>query len=503
MSKQGELLLVFYSAVFRGRTFGSLTLLLLTSILQPTPTWAQSTPDLSVQKLTASDGIEDDRFGFSVAIDDRTAVLGAPKRLFSTSGSAYVFRWDTESFRWREEAQLFPDESEPFGQFGHSVSISGLRIVVGDRRDRCSDGSINCGAVFVYRYDTSAHSWLQEAKLAPSDPSVDKFFGVSVSTSGSILVVGASGSDCPGGRSCGAAYIFRFDPTASEWLQEAKLQPSDLETLDDFGIAVSTNGSQVIVGNRSDNCLPSFGCGAAYIFRHDPELPGWVQEAKLVDPHGGPEDQFGISVAISGTTAVVGAINTDCDDGNGCGAAFVYKYETSSRLWNPEAVLLGSDTEKYDSFGRSVALDNDLLVVGADRDDDAGDKTGSAYIFRFNRDTGTWIQDKKLLASDASAGSLFGYSVAVSHEVILVGAQRTDCLVGPDCGAAYIFQPSDVLVPASSVWGFITFALLFVVGTEILFGSRSVVCTSAVERLDQMASGSVSTCAISPQRTPS
>ena len=82
MSKQGELLLVFYSAVFRGRTFGSLTLLLLTSILQPTPTWAQSTPDLSVQELTASDEIEDDRLGISVAIDDRTAVLGAPKRLF-------------------------------------------------------------------------------------------------------------------------------------------------------------------------------------------------------------------------------------------------------------------------------------------------------------------------------------------------------------------------------------------------------------------------------------
>ena len=139
--------------------------------------------------------------------------------------------------------------------------------------------------------------------------------------------------------------------------------------------------------------------GSAYVFRYDGS--DWVEEAKLTASDGAADDYFGGSVAISGDTAVVGAV---CDDDNGrnSGSAYVFRYDGSD--WAEEAKLTASDGAAYDYFGCSVAVSGDTAVVGASDDDDNGLDSGSAYVFRY--DGSDWTEEAKLTASDGAAERL-------------------------------------------------------------------------------------------------
>ena len=177
-----------------------------------------------------------------------------------------------------------------------------------------------------------------------------------------------------------------------------------------------------------------------------------------MDAAGG--ESFGRSVSISGNRIVVGAPGDD-DAGNQSGSAYVFRLGPIDAIWIQETKLTASDAAVEDQFGFSVAVGGDRAVMGARLDDDAGNKSGSAYIFRRD-DNGTpsdpgddvWIEEAKLTASDAEVGDEFGYSVSMSGERIVVGARR-DSHVGSDSGSAYVFRRDDNGTqsdPGDDVW---------------------------------------------------
>jgi len=397
------------------------------------------------QKLTAGDGAGNDYFGYSVSIDGDTAVIGAfgDDDDGSASGSAYVFT--RTNGIWTQVAKLTaasPD-GDSTDYFGHSVSIDGDTVVIGAYNDESPSGS---GSVYVFTRNTAgdlASGWTQIARLKASDAAHWDSFGYSVSIDGDTMVIGARGDD----SSKGSAYVFTRDTAGdltSGWTQRAKLTAGDGAGGDRFGQSVSISGDAVVIGAFFDDDER----GSAYVFTRNTAgdlTSDWTQVAKLTADDGVADDRFGYSVSIDGDTVVIGAYQDD-DNGTASGSAYVFTRDTAGNLasdWTQHAKLTANDGAGSDYFGYSVSIDDDTVVIGAYQDDDKGGGSGSAYVF--TRDTAGdltsgWTQTDKLTASDGAGNDLFGYSVAISGNTVVIGAYLDD-----SSGSAYIFidNPSD------------------------------------------------------------
>ena len=210
----------------------------------------------------------------------------------------------------------------------------------------------------------------------------------------------------------------------------AKVLALDGAPPDQFGLSVSISGDSAIVGSEFDDDLGAWS-GSAYVFE---EVGGvWTRIAKLLASDGAAGGAFGHSVSISGNTAVVGAYN---DGYRGTGAAYVF--ERIGGVWIQTAKLLASDGAAGDAFGFSVSISGDTAITGAHGDDDRGRQySGSAYVFE--RIGGVWTQVAKLLASDGAAGDAFGHAVSISGDTAVVGA-LADGDLGAYSGSAYVFE---------------------------------------------------------------
>ncbi len=167
----------------------------------------------------------------------------------------------------------------------------------------------------------------------------------------------------------------------------------------------------------------------------DYELCQLSEKKKILALDAIAEAYFGYSIQTSDDVLVVGAPG-DPANGTDAGAAYVYRYVDTG--WIQEQKLIPQDGEPEDLFGYSVAVDGDLIVVGNWADSTFGDDSGSAYVFRF--DGSTWVEEQKLLPEEGGAvDDYFGYTVAVSNDFILIGKPFGDEL-GPGSGSAYVFH---------------------------------------------------------------
>ncbi|MEO0594000.1 MAG: FG-GAP repeat protein [Myxococcota bacterium] len=322
-----------------------------------------------------------------------------------------------------------PDEDD---RFGSAIAISGDTLVVGAPNESAdgsgqNDNSISgAGAVYVYRLMND--TWTFEAYLKPELPGGEDNFGWSVALEGDTLVVGAPGEDSDAAgvdgdqtnsdsARSGAAYV--YDRSGAEWSQTAFLKAGSPDSGDDFGTAVAYSGDRIVVGapdegsasnvvggDATDNTANEVG--AAYIFVRLGN--GWLQEEYLKASNAEDRDHFGESVAIFGTTVVVGASDEDSNstvvnglDGNDTqgnsefGAAYVF--ERISNVWNQTAYLKPSDNSSSIRFGKSVCTADGVIAVGA-----SGKSSSSGGFNLFARRGSTWAE------SLASEGSSFGRS---------------------------------------------------------------------------------------------
>ena len=269
------------------------------------------------------------------------------------------------------------------------------------------------------------------AKLKASDGALYDEFGNSVSISGDYAIVGAYKDD-DNVTNSGSAYI--FERNGSSWTEVAKLKASDGAGFKLFGKSVSISGNYAIVGsNDNDN---AFNSGSAYIFERNGD--SWTEVAKLKASDGASQDEFGNSVSISGDYVIVGAYY---DDDNGIDSGSAYIFERNGSSWTEVAKLKASDGAAGDTFGNSVSISGDYVIVGAYYDDDGGESSGSAYIFE--RNSSNWAEVSKLNASEGLSGDQFGNSVSISGDYAIVGAYRDDDDSGEDSGSAYIFEKNE------------------------------------------------------------
>ncbi len=200
-------------------------------------------------KLLADDGQPGDYFGRTVSISGDTALVAAV-------GSAYIFE-ETPS-GWTQMAKLLAEDGQTGDYFGESLSISGDTAIIGAERD--DENGLNSGAAYIFQ--RSDLGWTEVAKLLPGDGDRGDYFGHSVSISGNRAVIGASGDDHTGFGS-GAAYI--FEETETGWMQIDKLVAEDPAEYHYFGGSVSIDGDTALAGAIGDSSL-SPRAGAAYVF---------------------------------------------------------------------------------------------------------------------------------------------------------------------------------------------------------------------------------------------
>ncbi|QDU83174.1 hypothetical protein Pla163_02710 [Planctomycetes bacterium Pla163] len=401
-----------------------------------------------------------------------------------------------------QQAYVKASNTDASDQFGYSVAISGDTVVVGAYGEdsnatgvdgnQANNGSSQSGAAYVFV--RSGATWAQQAYLKASNTDINDQFGFSVAVSGDTVVVGAwreasTATGVDGDQSSnlagfsGAAYVFVRSGTT--WTQQAYLKASNTDALDEFGKSVSISGDTVVVGaaqersnaagidgNQADNSTSS--SGAAYVFVRTGTT--WAQQAYLKASNSNQGDQFGTSVAIDGDTVVAGAIWEDSGsagvggdetDSSASNSGAAYIFERSGSTWSQQAYLKASNTDANDQFGWSVGLSGDTAVVGAwledsaasgvdgDQLDNSSSNAGAAYVFA--RSGSTWSQQSYLKASNTDGGDSFGTSVAVSGDIVVVGANLEDSLAtGIDgnqadngafaAGAAYVF------LRAGSTW---------------------------------------------------
>ncbi len=361
--------------------------------------------------------------GASVDIEGARLVFGAAggTGIAHESGTTHVLR--NQNDHWLKDALLFASDGATGDGFGLSVGVSGETIVVGAPLD--DDNGSSSGAIYVYRFDSQFSEWV-ETKIVPDDNAAGDNFGISVDISGDVLIAGAYFDD-DNGFDSGSAYIFRYD--GAKWIQEAKLLASDGEANDSFARSVGISGSAVVVGAERENESGDFA-GAAYVFRY--QGGRWVQEAKLLASDGFPGNWFGHSVDLDGDDVVVGAVQFFIVQP---GAAYMFSFD--GLKWRETAKVEPPDRNVQILFGSSVAINDGVAVVGVQNDDDNGVNSGSAFVYQ--RAGSKWLEIARLLASDGAEADWFGNAVAVQGNLVVVGAAG-DKSGGFNSGEVYLFD---------------------------------------------------------------
>jgi len=286
-------------------------------------------------KITASDAVGSEQFGYSVAISGDDVLVGAINA--GTGGAAYLFQRSGTS--WSEERKIMASDAESSDSFGYSVALSGDYAVVGAYKEDA--GGSNAGAAYTfYRDQGGADLWGQQTKLTASDAQASDYFGCSVSISGDYALVGAYGEDTGGGTS-GAAYVYLRSGTS--WSQQTKLMASDPEGNDYFGFSVAISGTYAIIGAYYEDEGASNG-GAMYSYLRTGTT--WTQKSKTTASDAQGDDKFGYAVAVDGDYVISGAPD---EDTGGSRAGAVYIYQSGSDLSLP--VTLSSFSAKVEDNG--------------------------------------------------------------------------------------------------------------------------------------------------------
>jgi len=275
----------------------------------------------------------------------------------------------------------------------------------------------------------SAQGPVDQIKLIAHDLNAGADFGRSVAIDGSLVAVGAGSATAGTVENSGAVYL--YSRQGQDYVFETTLVADDATEGAEFGRAVAIRGSTVIVGARFAQVGDLSTAGAAYIFRKVGDV--WLQEQKIISPEPENEDNFGRALAIQGNLLVVTARkeNLNAED---VGAAYVYLYRGGT--WTYVTKLTASDATPGAYFGQSVAVQGGLIAVGARNANP--NAAGAIYVFRGSGDG--WSEVQKLTPPDGKADDNFGFAIAIKGNTIAVGARRADLPGAQNAGAAYVYS---------------------------------------------------------------
>ena len=354
--------------------------------------------------------------------------------------------------KWKLAAELIAKDANQRDSavpaFGWSVALTALHerasadyAIIGAPKDL--HGGDNEEGIFghqgfgaVYTFAPSRGTWRQQNKIIAPNPKEDDQFGFAVSIERGTIIIGAPGED-GAAKNGGSAYIYVRD--GDEWKLSATILPKDLGGSDAFGECAVLEGNTVVIGAPGHTHGGTRFAGAAYVFVRNGDA--WQQQAKLTANDAGKAARFGHSVAMAGETIIVGAPLDDTNAGKDAGAAYVFVRD--GRRWRQQAKLTANGSRSGDQFGFGVATTGRIAVVGAPLRHERAPASGAAYSFV--RVNGVWEEKKKVVLDNEGQKLNFGTWVTMSGNTVAVSAHNeTNDGAGWGNGtAAYVYSSVD------------------------------------------------------------
>jgi uncharacterized protein (TIGR03437 family) len=376
-----------------------------------------------VKRLGPGLGTANDRFGYAVALDGRTALVGAYQSdgAFTDQGAAYTFV--IHDGQHLEQQYLTDERGKAADHFGEAVALDGDTLAVGvPQSDLYNDE--DGGVVRVFR--RTGASWALETTLRGTPNLPRERFGSAVALKGDTLAVGAPGSTI--GSTARQGSVFVFVRNGVNWTRQRQIIANDGAANDGFGWAVALDGERLAAGAPYDDDR-ALDQGSAYVFERSGT--NWTQQAKLYANAPEPDDRFGSAVALEANTLAVGAPReSSTSQRPQTGTVFVFTREGAQ--WSAPKRLFAKGELGREHFGTALALRGDTLVIGAPlKNANRVEQHGAAYVF--TRRGVDWTEQEPSLTVNRGLGEgvfNFGYAVALGGERLVIGAQ----------GAAYVFE---------------------------------------------------------------
>lgn len=385
--------------------------------------WLGQMIDGQILDHSSSDWDADDAFAWSVAMDGDHALIGAPFTGVSLNDSAgLVYAVFKHNGYWEHPLKLYDPVADSRDEFGNSVAMDGDTAVIGARLATIG-GNDQQGTAYVFTL--SGEVWTQVAQLTASDGASLDDFGGTVAISGNTIMVGSPTQQ--------AVYV--FTGSGGTWTEKQKLSVNGFGGNGSAYRQLAIDGTTALIGGQN----------TVYVWTESGGT--WTQTQEIDAPVNG--DLFGVSVALSGSTAVIGAPGLSNDKG------MAYVFSQSGGQWTQTEELAPDDGTAGDGFGSAVGISGDMAVIGAPFAFPGGFSTnpnepqGAAYVF--SDSGGTWTQAKKLYAltdADTFVESLdYGMSIAISGNDLLIGEPEHDS----ERGNAFFYnnQPADVDIAVS------------------------------------------------------
>jgi hypothetical protein len=387
--------------------------------------------------LQGSDTGNSDHFGWSVACDGTTLVVGAPYASGGASGHGAVYIFNRVSSRWVQTQKLTATGGANGDLFGWSVSLSGNTIAVGaPYQSDIGLGQTNNGAVYIFT--NSGGTWTQRTRIeshAPNAPCTSYYFGWSVSLQGTTLAVGEPNSPTYNGACTGSGGGYHgdvqmFTGSGASWTYGSTLTAgADDNPSNYFGAAISLDSGTLVISSQG-----YINVGVVYIFTGSGGT--WTQQARLHALSPSINSNFGSSVSLSGERLVIGS-ETESTTKSNSGA--VYLFAGSGTSWSQSGDAMKSSTPVIDEyFGHSVSLYGDFFAVGASGPPNPTYKKGSVTVFAKQKLFAfSQVEDPLTPAGAAASLARLGQSVAVTDTQIIVGADNYDL---DGSGAVYVYH---------------------------------------------------------------
>ncbi len=378
-------------------------------------------------KIIADDAYESAGLGNRVALSGTLAAASAYGTFtLSITGAAYLFDATTGAQLAKLDLPLAT---------GNTLIVED--VVLGDGfvgvTSRVNGLSAATTRVHLFSTADPTNPVLLTSIASPESPA-DDAFGYATAIDGDRLLVGAW-ADRNAAGVFGAAYLFDVSDPASPLLL-SKLTSADTGNVWAFGWSVALDGDIAVIGARWDDTIAN-QAGAAHVFDIS-DLKNPVETAKLVPLDGAEQDFFGYSVGVAGDVAVVGSIFND-EGGFAAGAAYVYDLTDRANPVLARKILVPDTAETFD-FGWSIAMEGTRALIGARSANTFALDEGAAYLYELS-DPANPALLTKLGASDGTANDLFGWDVALSADTALIGAYGEDAGAS-NTGALYVFDVS-------------------------------------------------------------
>lgn len=442
---------------FFSRVLFIFVLIVLVSLPISAPTFAQSgfssPANVPIQELTPAALDAHDGYGWAVAIDGDTAMIAAynddydaGNGIFVETGAVLVYTWNAATLVWEFQQKLFPADPIPTQasddkDFGTAIALQGDTALIGAIDD--ADKGEHAGAVYVFTRTSGV--WTQTQKLVASDGSPNDQFGLAIDLDGNRALIGAP-NEIPKtiqAPEIGAVYV--FERTGETWTETAKLVgPDGTYKAYGFGGSLELRGNTAYIGAVADGTNILTAYGAVYIYEYNGAV--WSAPTRLSACDFWTcklLDLFGASIELyDETTLLIGAPGVDWNNVTDAGAAYIYEFVEGA--WVGVDDFSAAAPIESGSFGASMSLDGDLLLVGAPRETGFGSSNpgpGSAYVFIASENT-TWTQADELRVNAAGI-DYFGFGVAINGNRVIVGAHGDDRLA-ENAGAAFAFYANSV-----------------------------------------------------------